>query len=105
MLTYNLLQTKEAEQEAAKLEAVFPCILKIMPTCIFNKKDPIVLGVEIEEGIAKVCLCAYRCQAFALAFHRPCQSKCGRGASTQSVCLMLLSLKNRLKQSSWGWKR
>ena len=48
------MQTKEAEQEAAKLDAVFPCILKIMPTCIFNKKDPIVLGVEVEEGIAKV---------------------------------------------------
>ena len=50
-------QTKEAEQEAAKLDAVFPCILKIMPTCIFNKKDPIVLGVEVEEGIAKVRTC------------------------------------------------
>jgi translation initiation factor IF-2 len=25
-----------------------------MPTCVFNKKDPIVLGVEVEEGIAKV---------------------------------------------------
>ncbi|KAK9832093.1 hypothetical protein WJX81_005641 [Elliptochloris bilobata] len=52
--TAYLAQTKEAEQEAAKLEAVFPCVLKIMPTCIFNKKDPIVLGVEVEEGIAKV---------------------------------------------------
>lgn len=51
------MQTKEAEQEAAKLDAVFPCILKIMPTCIFNKKDPIVLGVEVEEGIAKVRTC------------------------------------------------
>lgn len=50
-------QTKEAEQEAAKLDAVFPCILKIMPTCVFNKKDPIVLGVEVEEGIAKVRTC------------------------------------------------
>lgn len=45
---------KEDEQENARLDAVFPCILKIMPTCIFNKKDPIVLGVEVMEGIAKV---------------------------------------------------
>jgi translation initiation factor IF-2 len=47
-------QVKEEEQEAAKYDAVFPCVLKILPTCIFNKKDPIVLGVEIVDGIAKV---------------------------------------------------
>eukprot|EP00798_Chlamydomonas_sp_ICE-L_P031196 gene31196-6343_t len=45
---------KIEEQEAARLTAVFPCTLKILPTCIFNKKDPIVLGVEVVEGIAKV---------------------------------------------------
>ena len=45
---------KEEEQEAAKLTAVFPCVLKILPTCIFNQKDPIILGVEVVEGIAKV---------------------------------------------------
>ncbi len=44
---------KEEEQEAARLEAVFPCILRILPTCIFNKKDPIVLGVDVVDGIAK----------------------------------------------------
>jgi len=47
-------QVKEDEQQAARLDAVFPCILKILPTCIFNKKDPIVLGVDVIEGIAKV---------------------------------------------------
>jgi len=52
--TAYLKRAKEEEQEAAKLDAVFPCVLKIMPTCIFNKKDPIVLGVEVVEGIAKV---------------------------------------------------
>ena len=47
-------QFKQAEQEEARFVAVFPCTLKIIPTCIFNKKDPIVLGVEVVEGIAKV---------------------------------------------------
>jgi hypothetical protein len=28
--------------------------LQILPTCIFNQKDPIILGVEVMEGIAKV---------------------------------------------------
>lgn len=49
-----LMQVKEEEQEAAKFDAIFPCILKILPNCVFNKKDPIIVGVEIAEGIAKV---------------------------------------------------
>ncbi|KAG6504106.1 hypothetical protein ZIOFF_036435 [Zingiber officinale] len=44
---------EEKKKESAE-EAVFPCVLKIMPNCIFNKKDPIVLGVDIIEGILKV---------------------------------------------------
>jgi translation initiation factor 5B len=28
--------------------------LQILPTCVFNKKDPIVVGVEVVEGIARV---------------------------------------------------
>ncbi|KAL5983084.1 hypothetical protein ACLOJK_017164 [Asimina triloba] len=45
---------KEEKKKEAAEEAVFPCVLKIMPNCIFNKKDPIVLGVDVLEGIAKV---------------------------------------------------
>jgi len=40
-------------QEAAAV-AVFPCILKILPQHIFNQKDPIILGVEVFDGILKV---------------------------------------------------
>ncbi|KAK4793218.1 hypothetical protein SAY86_023653 [Trapa natans] len=45
---------KEEKKREAADEAVFPCVLKILPNCVFNKKDPIVLGVDILEGIAKV---------------------------------------------------
>ncbi|KAL0287663.1 UNVERIFIED_CONTAM: Eukaryotic translation initiation factor 5B [Sesamum calycinum] len=45
---------KEEKKKEAADEAVFPCVLKIIPNCVFNKKDPIVLGVDILEGIAKV---------------------------------------------------
>ncbi|XP_023525749.1 eukaryotic translation initiation factor 5B-like [Cucurbita pepo subsp. pepo] len=45
---------KEEKKKEAAEEAVFPCVLKILPNCIFNKKDPIVLGVDVIDGIAKV---------------------------------------------------
>lgn len=46
---------KEEKKKEAADDAVFPCVLKILPNCIFNKKDPIVLGVDVLEGIVKVC--------------------------------------------------
>ncbi|XP_028083352.1 eukaryotic translation initiation factor 5B-like [Camellia sinensis] len=45
---------KEEKKKEASEEVVFPCILKIMPNCVFNKKDSIILGVDVLEGIAKV---------------------------------------------------
>jgi translation initiation factor 5B len=39
--------------EAAAV-AVFPCIIKILPQHIFNQKDPIIVGVEVLEGILKL---------------------------------------------------
>ncbi len=34
--------------------AVFPSIIRILPQHIFNQKDPIIVGVEVVEGILKV---------------------------------------------------
>lgn len=34
--------------------AVFPSIIRILPQHVFNQKDPIIVGVEIVEGILKV---------------------------------------------------
>ena len=33
--------------------AVFPCKLRIMPDCVFNTRDPIVVGVVVEAGLLK----------------------------------------------------
>ena len=44
----------QRRQEEASAIAVFPCILKILPQHIFNQKDPIVVGIEVVEGILKV---------------------------------------------------
>lgn len=41
-------------RKAAESVAVYPCVLKILPQHIFNKKDPIVMGVEVTDGILKL---------------------------------------------------
>lgn len=33
---------------------MFPSIIRILPQHVFNQKDPIIVGVEIVEGILKV---------------------------------------------------
>ncbi|KAJ0939876.1 putative protein-synthesizing GTPase [Helianthus annuus] len=45
---------KEEKKREAAEDAVFPCVLQIMPNCVFNKKDPIILGVDVIEGILKI---------------------------------------------------
>ncbi|PIA44237.1 hypothetical protein AQUCO_01700086v1 [Aquilegia coerulea] len=45
---------KEERKKEVADEAVFPCVLKIIPKYVFYKKDPIVVGVDVLEGIAKV---------------------------------------------------
>jgi len=45
---------KEEAKKAAADTCSFPCVLRILPTCVFNKKDPIVLGCEVVSGIARI---------------------------------------------------
>lgn len=45
----------EDEKKKTKLtEAVFPCELKIIEDYVFNKKDPLIMGVKIVAGILKI---------------------------------------------------
>ncbi|KAJ8604876.1 hypothetical protein MRB53_041652 [Persea americana] len=46
--TKHMAQLAEQRKEESKLLAVFPCVLK--PVAVFNKKDPIVIGVDVVEG-------------------------------------------------------
>jgi translation initiation factor 5B len=46
--TAHMARLTEQRKEDAKLLAVFPCVLK--PVAVFNKKDPIVVGVDVVEG-------------------------------------------------------
>lgn len=41
-------------REDAAAVAVFPSIIRILPQHVFNQKDPIIVGVEVVEGILKI---------------------------------------------------
>ena len=87
---------KEEAQEAARMDAVFPCVLRILPTAVFNKKDPIILGVDILEGIAKVSI-QWRA-AFAAVLQdkqlaRPlAQQPSGRCCCSSTACWFALGI-------------
>lgn len=45
---------REAELDKVKKDLVFPCILRILGSeMVFHKRDPIVCGVKVEEGVLK----------------------------------------------------
>lgn len=46
-------ELKQKKREEFRSIAVFPCKLKILPQFIFNSRDPIVMGVMVENGIVK----------------------------------------------------
>ncbi len=46
--TKHMAELAERKKEDSKLLAVFPCVLA--PVQVFNKKDPIVIGVDVVEG-------------------------------------------------------
>ena len=50
--TKHMAELAERRKEDAKLLAVFPCVLT--PVAVFNKKDPIVVGVDVTEGVLKL---------------------------------------------------
>ncbi|KAG9508790.1 Eukaryotic translation initiation factor 5B, partial [Fragariocoptes setiger] len=49
--TAHIEELKRKQREQFKDIAVFPCKLKILPQYIFNKRDPIVIGVIVEDGV------------------------------------------------------
>ncbi|RAO71241.1 uncharacterized protein BHQ10_007253 [Talaromyces amestolkiae] len=50
--TKHMAELTEQRKEESKMHAVFPCVLKTV--AVFNKKDPIVVGVDVVEGSLKL---------------------------------------------------
>lgn len=44
-------ELKEKRKSQYRNIAVFPSKLKILPNCIFNARNPIIIGVSVEDGI------------------------------------------------------
>lgn len=47
-------ETKKERREQVNDDVVFPSISKILPQHVYNKRDPIVVGVDVMEGILRV---------------------------------------------------
>ena len=46
-------ELKQKKRKEFENTAIFPCKLRILPQCVFNTRDPIVVGVMVEGGIVK----------------------------------------------------
>ena len=52
--TRYLDEVMEERRKAAADIAVFPTVISILPQHIINKKDPIIVGCHVEEGVLRV---------------------------------------------------
>ena len=51
--TNYIKELRDKDTEVKRKEAIFPCIIRIIPQYIFNRSNPIVVGVDVVEGILR----------------------------------------------------
>jgi hypothetical protein len=80
VLRRYLEQIKEKRRAESKDVAVFPCVLDILGQHIFNKKNPIIMGVKVHEGILQpgTPLCFFKARACVGAWLGGCVAACLR---------------------------
>lgn len=54
-IIYNLFDAftkylEDTQVEIKNKKIIYPCILRIIPQCVFTKKDPIIVGVKVING-------------------------------------------------------
>lgn len=52
--TKYMKELEEQKRKDAMPTAVFPCVLRMVPDAIFNKRSPIIIGVDVLEGSLKI---------------------------------------------------
>ena len=51
--TNYIKELRDKDSEIKRKEAIFPCIIRIIPQYIFNRSNPIVVGVDVLEGVLR----------------------------------------------------
>lgn len=54
MFEKHLKEQKKQKQEQLKDVAIFPAKMTIVPDCVFAKRDPIIVGVKIDDGQLRI---------------------------------------------------
>eukprot|EP01054_Gregarina_sp_Poly1_P005158 Gregarina_sp_Poly_1__5157@NODE_272_length_10257_cov_229_971246_g237_i0_p1_GENE_NODE_272_length_10257_cov_229_971246_g237_i0NODE_272_length_10257_cov_229_971246_g237_i0_p1_ORF_typecomplete_len992_score197_69GTP_EFTU/PF00009_27/2_4e41IF2/PF11987_8/4e26GTP_EFTU_D4/PF14578_6/4_4e23GTP_EFTU_D2/PF03144_25/2_4e03GTP_EFTU_D2/PF03144_25/2_3e11GTP_EFTU_D2/PF03144_25/0_73Arf/PF00025_21/5_1e06FeoB_N/PF02421_18/0_00044FeoB_N/PF02421_18/75FeoB_N/PF02421_18/1_8e03Ras/PF00071_22/9_8e05Ras/PF00071_22/8_6e03MMR_H len=52
--TKHISDFREAKKKQAIVDMIYPCVLTIIPEYVFNKKDPLILGVRVDDGEARI---------------------------------------------------
>jgi translation initiation factor 5B len=52
--TAYMKELDEQKKKDAAPMAIFPCIVKMVPDAIFNKRSPIIIGIDVLEGTLKL---------------------------------------------------
>lgn len=52
--TAYMEEIKIKKRDEAAAAVVFPCVLTVLPNCIFRDRDPLIIGFKVTEGIVKV---------------------------------------------------
>ncbi|KAJ3019641.1 UNVERIFIED_CONTAM: hypothetical protein HDU68_010583, partial [Siphonaria sp. JEL0065] len=52
--TAHMKNIEEMKRRDQAPMAVFPCVLRIIPGMVFNKRSPIIMGVDVVEGVLKI---------------------------------------------------
>ena len=52
--TEYVKQCQDERMNQGSKDAIFPCALEIIPDFIFNRSDPIIIGVNVKDGMLKI---------------------------------------------------
>jgi translation initiation factor 5B len=52
--TAYIKEFRDKVKAGARIDAVWPCVLKVIPEFVFNQKNPIVVGCNVEDGTLRL---------------------------------------------------